>query len=462
MSATGTAPAQLRTDLLGHPRGLAYLSVSEGWERFSFLGMQSLLVLYMTHQLLLPGHVEHVLGFSTLRSMIEGAGGPLSSAALASRIFGLYAGLIYVTPLIGGLVADRWVSRTKVVASGAILMAIGHFLMAWEQTFLPAMVLLLAGCGGFKGNISSQVGGLYAPEDPRRITAFQVFQLGISISAIASPLVCGTLGEKVAWHYGFAAAGFGMLIGLAVYLKGVKWLPEQQARASKREAEAGRLSVREWKTVLLLIAMVPLLAATQVGNQQMFNAFVVWGEKNFDLRLAGFEMPVTWLLSADAAISVAMMTLSIWVWGTCRKAGKEPEDIVKIVIGAVVMATAPFILALASLQLAAGGKISIGWGVAFEVINEIGFVVIIPANLSLYSRAAPKRVQGLMLGVYLLSLFGANLSVGWLGALLEQMTSARFWLLHAAIVSVAAILLMAIAKWGRQLLTPAREELLAS
>ena len=455
MTATGLTPASLQTDVLGHPRGLAYLSVSEGWERFSFLGMQSLLVLYMTHQLLLPGHVERVLGFSVLRSMIEGATGPLSTVALASQVFGLYAGMVYVTPLIGGLLADRWVSRTKVVAAGAILMAIGHFLMAWQETFLPSLALLLAGCGGFKGNISSQVGSLYSQDDARRATAFQVFQLGISISAIASPLVCGTLGEKVGWHYGFAAAGIGMLIGLAVYLNGVKWLPEQLARASDRSAESGKLSVREWKTVLLLIAMVPLLAATQVGNQQMFNAFVVWGEKNFDLRVAGFEIPVTWLLSADAAISVAMMMVSIWVWQACRKRGKELEDIMKIVIGGAVMATAPFILALASLQLAAGGKISIGWGVAFEFINEIGFVIIIPANLSLYSRAAPKRVQGLMLGVYLLSLFCANLSVGWLGALLEQMTSVRFWLLHAAIVSAAAILLMAIAKWGRHLITPA-------
>jgi proton-dependent oligopeptide transporter, POT family len=454
MTATVLTPASLETDVLGHPRGLAYLSVSEGWERFSFLGMQSLLVLYMTHQLLLPGHVERVLGFSVLRPMIEGATGPLSATALASQVFGLYAGMVYVTPLIGGLLADRWVSRTKVVAAGAILMAIGHFLMAREETFLPALVLILAGCGGFNGNISSQVGSLYSPVDGRRATAFQVFQLGISTSAIAAPLVCGTLGEKVGWRYGFAVAGNGMLIGLAVYLKGVKWLPEQQARPSDRSAESGKLSARERKTVLLLIAMVPLLAATQVGNQQMFNAFVVWGEKNFDLWVAGFEMPVTWLLSADAAISVAMMMLSIWAWQACRKRGKEPQDIMKIVIGAAVMATAPLILSLASLQLAAGGKISIGWGVAFEFINEIGFVIIIPANLSLYSAAAPKRVQGLMLGVYLLSLFCANLSVGWLGALLEQMTSVRFWLLHAAIVSAAAIFLMAIAKWGRRLITP--------
>jgi POT family proton-dependent oligopeptide transporter len=456
MAETGLVPqVSLQTDVLGHPRGLAYLSVSEGWERFSFLGMQSLLVLYMTHQLLLPGHVERVLGFSTLRSMIESATGPLSTAALASQLFGLYAGIIYLTPLMGGLVADRWVSRTKVVAAGAILMAIGHFLMIWEQTFLPALVLLLAGCGGFKGNISSQVGSLYSPDDARRATAFQVFQLGITISAIASPLVCGTLGEKAGWHYGFAAAGIGMLLGLAVYLNGVKWLPPQQARPSNGPAEAGKLTGHEWKTVLLLIAMVPLLAATQVGNQQMFNAFVVWGERNFNLRLAGFEIPVTWLLSADAAISVAMMLLSIWVWQACRKRGREPQDIMKIVIGGVVMATAPFILALASRQLAAGGKISVGWGVAFEFINEIGFVIIIPANLSLYSKAAPRRLQGLMLGVYLCSLFCANLCVGWLGALLDQMTSVRFWLLHATIVSAAVVLLLAIAKSGRHLLAPA-------
>lgn len=436
--------------MFSHPRGLVYLCVAEGWERFSYYGMQSLLVLYMTHHLLMPGHAEHVVGFAALRQGIEAITGPLSPAALASQTFGLYSGFAYLTPVLGGLLADRWLSRTVTVTSGAILMALGHFLMAFDVTFIVALMLLLAGVGCFKGNIASQVGELYPPNDLRRATAFQVFYVAIASSSIISPLVCGTLGEKQGWHFGFVAAGMGMLIGLAIYLHGRQWLPpEPRRRAVKRNP----LLRNEWKTVCLLIAMLPILAASMVGNQQMFNAFVVWGEANFDLQFAGYTMPVTWLLSLDAGLAVACMLLAIVVWRALSRRGKEPDDIVKIAIGSAIMAAAPLLLTLASwYQQASGGRISLGWGMAFEVINEIGFALVAPISLSLFSRAAPKRIQGLMIGVYYLNFFLCNLTVGYLGGLLERMNAANFWLIHTAIVGSATVLLAMIAMWGRHLL----------
>lgn len=448
-------PRNKPSDLLGHPRGLAYLCVAEGWERFSFYGMQSLLVLYLTHYLLMPGNMEHVIGFALLRQMIEAVTGSLTTAALSSQIFGVYTGLVYLTPILGGLIADRWLSRTTTVTSGAIMMALGHFLMAFDATFLFAMALLIAGVGCFKGNIAGQVGELYQPDDKRRATAFQVFYIIIATSAIVSPLVCGTLGEILGWHYGFVAAGIGMLIGLAIYWHGLKWLSPDSSR--KRFTDAGRrmLHRNEWKTVLFLIAMLPILAASMVGNQQMFNAFVVWGKANFDMQFAGFTMPVTWLLSLDAVVAVACQLFAITVWHALGRRGKEPDDIVKITIGAAIMTSAPFMLTIASWhQEAGGGAISLGWGIAFEVTNEIGFALVAPISLSLFSRAAPKQIQGLMIGVYYLSLFLCNLAVGHLGGLLERMTAANFWLMHAAIVGVSTILLMMVAVYGRQFLTP--------
>lgn len=451
-AAHGRAPA---SDVFGHPRGLMYLCFAEGWERFSYFGMQTLLVLYMTHQLFSPGHIEHVVGFAFLRSAVERVTGPLTDAALASQIFGLYAGLVYLTPLIGGLLADRWRCRTLVVTVGAILMSFGHFLMAFEWSFLPALILLLLGVGGFKGNITSQVGGLYAPGDPRRATAYQVFQFSIAAAVVLSGLVCGTLGEKVGWHYGFGAAGVGMLLAAAGYLHGRRWLPAQGLRADDRTERPDKLSAGEWKTILLLTAIVPMIAGAQVGNQQMFNAFLVWGEKSFDLKLAGFAMPVTWLLSADAALSAGLLALMIVIGSFFRRWGREPDEIVKIAIGAAVMALGPLLLALATLHPADGGKISIAWGIAFEFINEIGFVIMIPANLSLFSGAAPKRVQGLMIGMYFTAFLATNLTVGWLGGLLEKMSSFSFWMLHSAIVAVSALLLTIVARWGRRWLLPA-------
>jgi proton-dependent oligopeptide transporter, POT family len=418
--------------------------------------LPNVLVLYMTRYLLLPEHVGQVVGFDTVRHIIEAVTGPLSTAALASQIFGLYAGLVYLTPLFGGLLADRWLNRTLTVTVGAVLMALGHFLMAFEATFLLAILLLLFGVGCFKGNIASQVGQLYDATDPRRSQAYQIFQLAISFAVIAAPLISGTLGEKVGWHWGFGAAGVGMIVGLVTYLYGRKFLPSAEPRSSGRAGEARRLTPSEWRTVIALVALLPVIGATQFGNQQMFNAFLVWGEANFELTFAGFEMPVTWLLSADAAIAVACMTLAIVFWRAYSRRWQEPDDVVKVAVGAVFMTLAPLLLTAASLaQQAAGGKISPGWGLAFEVVNELGFALVAPMALSLYSRAAPRQIQGLMIGVYYTSFFLCNVAVGRVGGLLEQMDPAAFWLLHAGIVGASAVVLAVVAVWGRRVLMPA-------
>ncbi|HUQ80977.1 MAG TPA: peptide MFS transporter [Gemmatimonadaceae bacterium] len=450
-------PTDVRApSVFGHPRGLLYLCASEGWERFSYFGMQSLLVLYMTHYLLLPEHAGKAVGFDVVRRAIEAVTGPLSTAALASQVFGLYAGFVYLTPLFGGLLADRWLNRTLTVTVGAVLMALGHFLMAFEATFLLAILLLLVGVGCFKGNIASQVGQLYDAADPRRGQAYQIFQLAIAFAVIAAPLISGTLGEKVGWHWGFAAAGIGMLVGLATYLTGRRWLPSAEPRARAHTSAARRLTRSEWRTVLALVALLPVIGATEVGNQQMFNAFLVWGESSFELQFAGFAMPVTWLLSADAAIAVVCMTLAILFWRWYSRRWREPDDVVKVAVGAVFMTLAPLLLTAASLaQKAAGGKISPGWGLAFEVVNELGFALVAPMALSLYSRAAPRQMQGLMIGVYYTSFFLCNIAVGRLGGLLERMDPATFWFMHAGIVGASAVVLAAVAVWGRRVLMPA-------
>src|SRR5260221_2837676 len=227
---------------LGHPGGLGWLAATEFWERFSYYGMQALLVLYMTHALLQPGHVEHVFAFAPFRAAIESVYGHLSPQALASAIFGLYTGVVYVTPLGGGYLADRFIGRTHAVTIGASLMALGHFLMAFEVSFLLALTCLLLGVGCFKGNLASQVGDLYGPSDPRRADAFQIYLFVIQIAVIFSPLVCGTLGEVYGWHYGFGAAGVGMLIGLSIYLSGRPSLPKEAPRTRALREKPPRLT----------------------------------------------------------------------------------------------------------------------------------------------------------------------------------------------------------------------------
>src|SRR5437867_8169806 len=236
----------------GHPRGLGYISFTEAWERFSYYGMQSLLILYMVHQLLHPGHIEHIAGFASFRHFLEFIyRGPLSVQALASAIFGLYTGLVYLTPIGGGLIADRLLGRTRTITIGALLMAAGHFLMAFDVTFLAALTCLLTGVGCFKGNLASQVGALYPIGDNRRADAFQIYYIFINAGVIISPLIAGTLGEVYGWHYGFGAAGIGMLIGLAIYLAGRRYLPPDSPVVEKNAgAPKPRLTKRERTAIL--------------------------------------------------------------------------------------------------------------------------------------------------------------------------------------------------------------------
>jgi POT family proton-dependent oligopeptide transporter len=456
MTAAAIPAPRVRT-FFGHPIGLGYLVFAEGWERFSYYGMQSLLVLYMGQQLLLPGHVEHVAGFATFRGIIESAYGHLTPAALASVIFGLYAGGVYLTPLAGGFVADRWLGRTRTVALGAVLMAIGHFLMAFEVSFLLALSCLLVGVGCFKGNIASQVGELYAPGDLRRADAFQVFLLAVNVAVIVSPLVCGTLGQKVAWHWGFGAAGVGMLIGLAVYLSGRRWLPPERVRQVRGEARVARprLARGEAKTIAVLVAMLPVLALSGVGNQEIFNAYLVWGQANYDLVFFGQTMPVTWLISLDAIISSATIVASVAFWRWWSKKRTEPQEITKLAIGALIAGLAPLALTVASLQQqATGHKIGLFWGLVFHIVNDIGFANIFPVGIALFSRAGPRAILGLIIGVYYLNIFAGNMLVGYLGGLLVPLGGPKFWALHAALVFGAGVALLVFRALFRNTLSP--------
>src|SRR5215470_7077905 len=358
--AAGTAPAS-RADpdraFLGHPRGLAFIAFTEAWERFSYYGMQALLVLYMVNQLLQPGHIEAIAGFTGFRAAVERAyGGPLSVVALASAIFGLYTGFVYVTPIAGGIIADRWLGRTRTVTLGAVLMSLGHFLMAFDASFLVALACLLTGVGCFKGNLASQVGELYPAGDPRRADAFQIYYLAINAGVIVTPLVVGTLGEVYGWHYGFGAAGVGMLIGLGIYLSGRRWLPA--STVSRREASAARprLTRNERAAVILLILLLPVLATGMVGNQQIFNAYMLWAPAHVDLVFFGRAMPTTWLITVDSVLSVSGLVGMLAFWRLWSRRFHEPSEVTKITLGFLISAAGVLMLAAAAQMSASGHK----------------------------------------------------------------------------------------------------------
>jgi POT family proton-dependent oligopeptide transporter len=444
---------------LGHPKGLGFLAFAEGCERFSYYGMQALLVLYMTHQLLLPGHVENVAFFEPFRSIVEGVYGHLSPLALATTIGGLYSGLVYLTPILGGILADRLLGRTRSIIIGAVLMAMGHFLMAFEVSFLVALLCLLLGVGCFKGNIATQVGELYGPDDLRRADAFQIFLLAVNIAVIVAPLVCGTLGEEVGWHYGFAAAGVLMVIGLIIYLWGRRWLPAEAPPGRKSKTARPPFIKGDIARIVILVLIIPLLTLAAVGNQTIFGSYLLWGESHYDLVFFGRTMPVTWLVSLDAIISTATILGSIVFWRWWAKRRREPQEITKLTIGVVISALAPLALAIASWQAeATGAKVGIVWGFAFHIINDIGFANVFPVGIALYSRASPRAVAGTMIGVYYLHLFACNMLVGRLGGFLETMTPGNFWLMHAGLVGAGAVGLLLVRSFAGRILAPVEPE----
>ncbi len=444
---------------LGHPAGLGWLSASEFWERFSYYGMQTLLVLYLTHYLLLPGNIEQVWGFDAFRRLIAWVYGQQSQMALASNTAQLYAGLVYVTPLAGGFLADRVIGRTKTVTAGAILMVIGTFLLVLNETFLLALAFLLAGVGCFKGNIASQVGDLYSRDDPRRADGFQIYFLGIQLAVIISPFICGTLGQKVDWHLGFVAAGIGMVLGLAIYLYGRRTFPPEPIRKTGAKEKRPPLTARDWKVVILLVALLPVLAVSIIGNQEIFDAYLVWGEKNFQTMFYGFNMPITWIVSLDAFVSTVTLIAVIAFWRWYGKRWKEPDEITKIIIGIAISTLAPLVLAgCAAVVADTHQPVPLFWALGFHILNDIGFAMVLPVGLAFYSRAAPKGLGGIMIAVYYVHLFFGNMLVGYLGGLLGTMPDTDFWLLHVGLMAGSAVVLLVVRMLFGQLLAPTYQE----
>lgn len=433
------ATADRDRSFFGEPKALGFLSFTEAWERFSYYGMTALLVLYMTKQLLLSGHVESIAGFAGFRAALESVFGPMSTLQLASQIMGLYTGLVYFTPVLGGFIADRWLGRRRAVVIGAVLMSAGHLAMAFDVSFLLALALLITGCGLLKGNISTQVGELYPETDGEgRTRAFAIFSIGINVGAVVGPLLCGLLAELYGWHAGFALAGVLMLIGLATYLAGYRYFPEDSARAvTHREKTA--LTGRDWKIIGALGVVAALTVFQTISYYQNTNLALVWIDANVDLRFFGFLVPTAWFNSIDPLASIVFVPILFALWRRQAARGGEPGDLGKIATGAMLSALANLVLVAATLM---PGRAPVIAPIVYDVLLGVGFLYYWPTLLALVSRAAPPSVKATLMGAVFLSLFIGNFIIGWIGGLYEHMTPTNFWAMHAGVAAIGAVLVM--------------------
>jgi POT family proton-dependent oligopeptide transporter len=467
---------------LGHPKGLGYLGFTEACERFSYYSMQTLLALYMVNYLLLPEHIGSVTGLAWLRTWHYPG---LDGQPLSSAIFGDYTSLVYLMPILGGIIADKLTGRRIALIAGGLVMALGHFLMAIEGAFLFALLALIVGVGLFKGNIATQVGELYSERDLRRAMAFQIFYIFINVSVIVAPLISGTLGQEVGWHYGFGCAGVVMVLGLFIYLSGQKSLPadlEVAERDSKQlvaRVSAGAIGIAalvvvwllisgllfsSWMVgtvstlvlagalywfltrnlsredrfcVMLLCILIPVLAISLLTNQEIFNAYLIWGDQQFNLQFMGRTMPSSWLITLDATLSFSMLVAVALFWKWWSVKHREPDEISKIIIGSVFTIAGGACLFMAALTQPEGGKIGLFWPFMFHLLNSIGFAHILPVSLALFTKIAPKQITATVIGLYYLAFFAANKAVGYVGGLYSSLPTTTFWLIHIASAAFA-------------------------
>lgn len=431
--------------VLGHPRGLFYLFFAEMWERFSFYGMRALLVLYMTQYLFLtPDKTQGVLGYETVRGVLEGIFGTLNIQAFSSQIYGLYTGFVYFTPFFGGILADRYLGQRRSVYIGGFFFMAGHFLMAVESMFFPALLLLIIGNGFFKPNISTQVGGLYEQGDPRRDRAYTLFYMGINVGAFLAPLICGTLGQKLGWHYGFAAAGVGMAFGLMAFHSGRNYLPddrEKKLAAGKNAAPKEKLTPQETRNILALAFVCVFVIVFWAVYEQQGNTLQLWADKYVDWNILGFQVPSTWFQSFNPFFIFIFAPILDRVWAWQKKT--EPNSITKMGIGCLLCGVAYLFMLVILHVVGVGNRGSFLWVAGTVWFFTMGELYLSPIGLSLVTKLAPARMVSMLMGVWFLATFAGNYMAGYIGTFYEKMSQEAYFFFLAAIAIAASLVLIA-------------------
>ena len=407
--------AAMQKTWFGQPRGLTILFLTQMWELFSYYGMRTLLVYYMTKQLLF-------------------------AQEKASFVYGTYTALAYFTPILGGAIADRWLGKRNAVILGGSIMALGHFAMAFEPLFYLALATIALGNGLFLPSLPSQINDLYSGDDPRRGRAYNVYYVGLNAGGLLAPLVCGTLGELYGWHYGFGAAGIGMFAGLLVYVFGRRYLPPEAPRPLPPPAGAARHGKRE---VWLLLLGVGIAATVFRGAyEQVGNTLPLWIDGAVDRGVGTLQIPMTWFLSLNPLFVIALTPPLLAYWRRRAGAGREIPPARKMAIGALVVAAAYVMLAAVDAA-SAGAATRAGWPwlVAFFLVLTLGELYILPTGLGLFARLAPPRLGATTVASWFLAIFSGSLLAGIVGTLWTHVGHPAFFLLLATLAVLAAAML---------------------
>jgi len=383
--------------IFGHPKGLFLLFGTEMWERFGYYGMRALLVLYL------------------VASVQDGGFGWSTGDALG--LYGMFTMSVYLTPMIGGWLADNFIGQRKAIIYGGIVFALGYFtlgipksmIVGHEETvFYIGLFLICCGNGLFKANVSSLVGELYEDGDHRRDAAFTIFYMGINLGAFLSPLIVGYLGEEVNWHYGFIAAGFGMIIGLILqltlakkYLGEIGVVPSAKKVSEHQDNLKERALTKEEKDRTKVILIMSVFSVIfWAGFEQAGGLFNIYASQFTDRNLMGFEVPATWFQSLNAMFIILFAPIIASVW--LKMGSKEPTSPVKFALAMIFLALGFFVMLWATMTQ--GGDTSIKVSMLFLVFaylfHTLGELCLSPIGLSLVSKLAPIKFTSLLMGCW--------------------------------------------------------------
>jgi POT family proton-dependent oligopeptide transporter len=473
-----------------HPPGLKIIFMTEMWERFSYYGMRALLVLYLVNAVGLP-------------------------RTDALQIYGLYTGLVYITPLIGGAMADRWLGARLAAVIGAAIMMLGHFAMAVPSLLHLALGLLIVGNGFFKANTTAMVGMLYPDDnDPRRAAGYTYFYMGVNLGGFIAPIAVGTLGQMVGWHWGFASAGIGMAIGMAVLCWGQRLLGRAGLHAHQAPVSWKNLPLivafcvasvllvgavlaaapsvaavwRPLPGVVKAIAWLALLggcgwAALRgpdghlmrftrpeigrvvaigivalfviffwMGFEQTGGTMTLFADQQTDREVGGWEIPASWFLSINPLGILLLAPAFAWLWTSLDSSRFALPDTAKQALGMVVLGLGFVLMAAAQTRAGQDGSVGPQWLAGVYLLHTIGELMLSPVGLSLVSRAAPARLVSLLMGVWLMAIGVANYLAGALEGLLSG-SGIPLYVFLSGISIGAGVLLLALTPWLQRLLS---------
>ncbi|MEE9269491.1 MAG: peptide MFS transporter [Candidatus Krumholzibacteria bacterium] len=477
---------------LGQPRGLSTLFFTEMWERFSYYGMRGILILFMTNETINGG-----MGMSTLT---------------AGAIYGLYTAAVYLVALPGGWIADRLIGQRNAIFTGGIIIASGHFTMAIPSTatFYLGLILIVIGTGFLKPNVSAIVGGLYPEGGAARDRGFSIFYMGINVGALAGPLICGFLGENINWHYGFGAAGVGMVLGLIQYKHGYKHLfdvglppddgPEKLAEAKTKLIRAvgillgiaavmaivrltgvwaytlegfakalggfvillavayflyvlalGHLNTEEKKRVIVIFLLFIGAALFWSGFEQAGSSMNLFAEQLTNRTVFGWEAPASWLQSVNPLFIIILAPVFGWLWVTL--ASRDPSIPVKFGLGLALLGVGFLVMAWGASYTTSGeGNVSPMWLVVTYFLHTTGELCLSPVGLSSITKLSPKHLVGQMMGIWFMGAALGNLFAGLIGGQFETLPLPKLFMAVALTAAGAGILFLLFSKPIRKLI----------